>query len=301
MTCVACGGEVRPWLRAPGSEPEDSAVYELVRCHECGSAATTGGPPGPAAYTSGIYASETPRFGRPVGALQRRAARLPVRMLRRAGVRRGASVLDAGAGRGRLVAALRDAGYRAEGIDPTPRGPGVTQASLEEHAAHGLDAVVLWHVLEHVRDPLAALERARGWLAPDGVLLVAVPNLDALQARIAGSAWFHLDVPRHRTHFTARGVRELLAHARLEPVRVRHLVPEHNLHGMWLALLGRLGMAPGFPFHFVKRNIDPSARDLALLFVAGPLLLVPALLLELAAVALRRGGTIAVVARRQPS
>jgi SAM-dependent methyltransferase len=267
----------------------------------CGTAATTGAAPGPAAYASGIYASEPPRFSRAVRALQQIARRLPLRMLRRAGVQPGAAVLDAGAGRGGLVAELRDGGYSAEGIDPSPRGPGVSPASLEEHSAQGLDAVVLWHVLEHVRDPLTALERSRGWLGPGGVVLVAVPNLDSLQARIAGPAWFHLDVPRHRTHFTARGVRDLLARARFEPIQVRHLVPEHNLHGMWLALLGRLGMTPGFAFHLLKRNVKPSARDVVLLFVAGPLLLAPAVILELAAAALRRGGTIAVVARRQGS
>jgi SAM-dependent methyltransferase len=301
VTCPACGGEATAWLRAPGSEPADLAAYELARCRVCGTAATTGAAPGEAAYASGIYTGEPPRFSRAVGALQRIARRLPLRMLRRAGVQPGAAVLDAGAGRGQLVAALREGGYSAEGIDPSPRGPGVTPAALEEHSAQDLDAVVLWHVLEHVRDPLAALERLRGWLGPAGVVLVAVPNLDSLQARIAGPAWFHLDLPRHRTHFTARGARELLVRAGLEPLQVRHLVLEHNVHGMWLALLGRLGMTPGFAFHLLKRNVKPSTRDLVLLFVAGPLLLVPAVLLELAAAALRRGGTIAIVAQRQGS
>ena len=299
MTCPACGGETVPWVRAHASEPADTASYELVRCGTCGTAATTGGPPGPDAYATGIYAGKQPRLARLLAPLQRVASRLPLKALRRAGVEPGAAVLDAGAGRGRLTAELGRHGYRAEGIDASPRGPSITRVSIEAHAAHALDAVVLWHVLEHMPDPAATLERVRSWLAPSGVLLVAVPNLDSLQARLAGPKWFHLDLPRHRTHFTARGLFELLSRARLEPVRVYHLVPEHNLHGMWLALLGRLGMTPGFPFHLLKRNVPTTARDLVLLLVAGPLLLVPALVLELLAAAFRRGGTIAVVARRQ--
>ena len=301
MKCPACGGATTPWLRAPASEPADATAYELVRCKACGTAVTTGTAPGPAAYASGIYAHEPPRLARVLGALQRIATRLPLRAIRRAGISPGARILDAGAGRGRLVSALREHGYRAEGIDSSPRGPGITRASIEEHTADGLDAVVLWHVLEHLHDPAAALERARDWLAPSGVLLVAVPNLTSLQAWIAGPAWFHLDLPRHRTHFTARGVRELLGRTGLEPVRVYHFVPEHNLSGMWFALLSRLGVKPGFPFHLLKRNVRLSARDGARLAIAGPLLLVPALVLELLAVALRRGGTIAVIARRQPA
>jgi hypothetical protein len=68
---------------------------------------------------------------------------------------------------------------------------------------------------------------------------------------------------------------------------------------MWFALLSRLGMRPGFPFHLLKRNAPRRARDLVLLFVAGPVLLVPAVALELLAAALRRGGTIAIVATAQ--
>jgi SAM-dependent methyltransferase len=260
---------------------------------------TAGPPAGASAYSSGIYARRPPRLPRVVEAVQRIASRLPLRALAGAGVRPGAAVLDAGAGRGRLLAALRERGYDADGIDVEPRADDVRRAGIEEHEASGLDAVVVWHVLEHVPDPAAALARIRGWLRPDGVVLVGVPNLDSLQARIAGPAWFHLDLPRHRTHFTARGVRELMRGAGVEPERVRQLVPEHNFHGMWFALLSRVGMSPGFPFHLVKRNAHRRPRDLALLAVAGPLLIPPAIALELVAVALRRGGTIAVTGRVQ--
>jgi SAM-dependent methyltransferase len=270
-----------------------------VRCAECGTAATTGSAPGPSAYTSGIYSPTRPRLGPLVRALQRAAVRLPLRMLGRAGIAPGAAVLDAGAGRGRLLAALRRGGYRAEGIDPSPRAPEVTRATLGEHEARGLDAVVLWHVLEHVDDPAAAVRRAGDWLASNGVLLIALPNVASLQAGVGGPVWFHLDVPRHRTHFSPRGLRTLLERSGFRVEAERHFVAEHNPLGMWLALLTRLGMTPGFPFHVLKRNTPVTAGDVALLVVAGPLLAVPALLLELAGAALRRGGTVAVLARRQ--
>jgi SAM-dependent methyltransferase len=288
-----------PWRSAPGGEPSDHATYDLVRCRECGTAVTTGGDPGSSAYTSGIYAGRPPRLERLVGALQRIVLGLPRRALARAGVGPGATVLDVGAGRGRLVAHLRSLGYRAEGIDPSPRGEGVTRATIDEHAGRELDAVVMWHSLEHVADPAGALARAGEILRPGGVLVVAAPNLASLQATVAGLTWFHLDLPRHRTHFTAEGLRALIARAGMRPERTYHLVPEHNFHGMWFALLGRLGMTPGFPFHLLKRNVAARPRDVALLLVAGPLLLPFALLLELLAAALRRGGTVVVIGRSQ--
>jgi SAM-dependent methyltransferase len=297
MTCPACGGEAVPWITAPGSEPGDTASYEVARCASCGSGATLGAEAGAELYSTGIYDPRPPRLSRVVALLQRAALRLPLRALRRSGVRPPARVLDAGAGRGRLVAALAERGYLAEGIDPAPRGENVRRAGILEHAGDDEDAVVVWHALEHVTDPGTALRRAASWLRPGGVLLVAAPNLASLQARIGGSKWFHLDLPRHRTHFTPEGLRACMRSAGVEPRRTWHLVPEHNFHGMWFALLTRLGMTPGFPFHALKRNVPLRPRDLALVFVAGPLLLPVAVVLELAACAARRGGTIVVTAR----
>ncbi len=292
------------WRSIPGGEPSDHDRYELTRCASCGSAVTGGdGPPGDA-YESGQYALTRPRAGGLVAAFQRSVARQPVRFLRRAGLQRGSRVLDVGAGPGRLVGALAESGYDAHGIEPSQRsvllarqdGHAVERRDLFDHADADLDAAVLWHVLEHLDDPAAALATVRHWLRPGGMLLVGVPNLASLQAELAGDGWFHLDAPRHRVHFTADGLRRLLVRSGFEVVRTHHLVLEQNIHGMWMALLARLGMRPGFPFHFLKRNIEARPRDIALTTLGLPLIPVAALL-ETGATVTHRGGTVAVVAR----
>jgi SAM-dependent methyltransferase len=265
---------------------------------------TDGEPPTAEAYESGQYALGRPRLPGPVAAFQRFVARQPVRFLSRAGLEPGARILDVGAGPGRLVAALNAAGFRATGIEPSQRsfalahhaGLPVERRDLFEHVDSQLDAAVMWHVLEHLDDPPTALATVRGWLRPGGLLLVGVPNLASLQAEVAGDAWFHLDAPRHRIHFTADGLRRLLVRSGFEVVRTHHLVLEQNLHAMWFALLARLGMRPNFPFHFLKRNIDARGRDLALTGLGLPLIPVAALL-EGSAALTHRGGTVAVVAR----
>src|SRR4051812_4722180 len=137
-------------------------------------------------------------------------------------LRPGAELLDVGAGKGRFVAYARGAGYAARGIEPSARGVEAAGAVVEragwqdaEVAPASLDAVSFWHVLEHLDDPGAAVARAAGWLRPGGVLLAGTPNLASWQARWSGGAWYHLDVPRHRVHFTPRGLEALLRRAGL--------------------------------------------------------------------------------------
>lgn len=295
-------------MSVPSGEPSDSRTFPLSRCISCGTAVTGGNPPTPELYEEGMYAPGKPRAAGVVEAFQRATVGQPVRILRRAGLPPGSRVLDAGAGPGRLVQALAGAGYQATGIEPSGRSAAIAAAagrpverrSIEEHEAEELDAVVLWHVLEHVDDPLAVLERLATWVRPGGMLLIGVPNAASAQARIAGPGWLHFDAPRHRVHLTPDGLSRLLTRARFESGRTHHLVWEQNPHAMWMSMLTRLGMRPGFPFHLLKRNIDARPKDLAILAAGVPLLPV-ALLAELGAAGAGRGGTIAMVSRRAGS
>jgi len=124
-----------------------------------------------------------------------------------------ARVLDAGAGNLRFVTAAAAAGYQATGIEPSRRGierararnVAITAATIEtaQVAEGSLDAVTLWHVLEHIDDPGAALRRIAGWLAPAGALLVGVPS-GQRPGSGGGRAVVSPRCPRHRTHFTLR-------------------------------------------------------------------------------------------------
>ena len=148
-------------------------------------------------------------------------------------------------------------------------------------------------MLEHVEDPRAALAR-RSSLRPGGVLLVGVPNLASVQAKVGRSRRVHLDAPRHRTHFTPRGLETLLRAHDLDPVRTHHVLAEHNAFGLWQSVVPT--RTPSFLYHLLKRNTAADPRDVAATVAALPLVPVAAAA-ELAAGLARRGGTIAVVAR----
>jgi SAM-dependent methyltransferase len=281
-------------------------MFALARCGWCGSAVTLGEAP-PDAHETGAYRAGEPRLApgaaRAFEAFDRQRLRMLAPYLRP-----GAAVLDAGAGKGRFVAHARAAGYAARGIEPSTRGveaaarSGVAldRAGWQDAdvAPASLDAVCFWHVLEHLDDPAAAVARALGWLRPGGVLLAGVPNLDSWQARWSGGAWYHLDVPRHRVHFTPRGLEALLRAAGLEPLRTHQVLLEHNPLGMWLSLVSRFTRTPSWLYHALKHNAPVLSWDAVVTGVALPLAPV-AVGVELVAGVCGHGGTMAMLARRR--
>ncbi len=257
-------------------------------------------------HDSGAYASGEPRLYRLAMPLLRAFDRQRLALLSRVAAP-PARLLDVGAGRGRFVGAARRSGYDAVGIEPSLRGvhaaaligAPVTGASIAdaEVEAASVDVVSLWHVLEHLDDPGAGLARIREWLTPGGWLLVGVPNLASIQAVVGAERWYHLDVPRHRVHFTPPGLRALLATHGLIVASTHHLLLEHNPFGMWQSLVNRVTSHPSYLYNVLKRNAPLRSRDVAVTVAAVPLAPV-AFLAEGVAGAAGRGGTIAVLAKR---
>jgi len=304
--CPACDGPLAFWRTVPGSDPALPGDYALARCLACGTAVTLAPVPAQA-HESGAYGGGAPRGSRLAAPLLRAFDRRRLAQLERAGATAPGRLLDVGAGRGRFVAHARAAGWDAHGIEPSQRGVDGARARGVELACAGiddadvapgsLDAATVWHVLEHLDDPGAALGRVAGWLRPGGVLLVGVPNLASVQARVGGARWYHLDVPRHRTHFTVAGLEALLRAHGLEPVAEQHVLLEHNPFGLWVSFVSRFTRVPSWLYHALKHNAPLRSRDALVTALALPLVPV-AVLLEAALGLVGRGGTVAVAARR---
>lgn len=225
LHCHACGAAM-PAPRAFAAldrlhgTPGD---FVVAVCAACGSGVTTpivGGDELGAYYPSGYGPYEDP--ANPVIRLisrvirhrqsRRALATFPVSALQAAGSGRG---VDVGCGRGDLAAALIGAGWDMAGVEPSPeaaanarsRGVDVRVGTLADSPleSSAYDAAVFQHSLEHTVEPLADLERICAALRPSGLVAITVPNFGSWQARRFRSSWYHLDVPRHRTHFTRPG------------------------------------------------------------------------------------------------
>jgi SAM-dependent methyltransferase len=241
LHCHACGAHM-PGARAFAAVDRlhgTAGEFAVAVCPACGSGVTTpvvGGDDLAAYYPSGYgpYADPANPVIRLISRLirhrqsRRALATFPLRALRDAGPGRG---VDVGCGRGDLAAGLIGAGWRMAGIEPSPdaaanaraRGVDVRVGTLATCALEpsAYDAAVFQHSLEHTAEPLADLERVRAALRPGGLVAITVPNFGNWQARRLRARWYHLDVPRHRTHFTRQGLDALLGRAGLEPIDVR--------------------------------------------------------------------------------
>ena len=131
-------------------------------------------------------------------------------------IRKG-RILDIGCGRGEFLSLMRERGWEAIGLElneETARdarnvfGLEVKTGNLvdAQFKESFFDVITMWHVLEHLPDPVQTIDECRRILKPGGLLVIALPHFDSLQAKISGKYWFHLDLPYHLFHFNEKNL-----------------------------------------------------------------------------------------------
>jgi SAM-dependent methyltransferase len=272
-----------------------------VRCERCGAATTD---PWPSEQTltvayEGWYRPDSGRFAGPGDALLKRSRGALAKRL--AAIAPPGPVLDVGAGDGTLIDALRRHGREASGLELVSTRPDIRAADIADIPDAGFAAIVFWHSLEHLPKPAGALAAAARKLAPNGVVVVAVPNSDSLQAKAFGDRWLALDIPRHLVHLPARTLIGRIEKLGLTVTRTSHLRGGQVVFG-WLH--GLIGALPGHPDLYdairkpqARRRPITDGRRAATLAAAAALSPVAAAA-ALAEAAARRGGSIYVEARK---
>jgi SAM-dependent methyltransferase len=241
LSCPACETPLPPTPAIRGRDrlhgiPGESVVHV---CDRCGSGRTL--PFVAPERLAELYPPSYNAFALPANVVVRGAATALFRWRYWRGLRRPplaelsslapGQLLDVGSGRGDLGLVLGEHGWRVTGVEPSreacdeanARGAPTLHGTLATVSARldsDFDAVVFQHSLEHVAEPVDDLRLARDRLSPGGLLVVSLPNFGSWQARRFSSDWFHLDLPRHRAHFTARGIDFLLRRAGLEPLHI---------------------------------------------------------------------------------
>jgi SAM-dependent methyltransferase len=300
------------------NDPSTGDAFTIVRCRRCDLAQTAPAPTDAEldGYYPQGYHSTTKRYRGGMDRILSMVHRSRIRTIERLLGGPG-SVLDVGCGPGVLINQMRSRGWRVRGTERSPSAAqqardvfhlDVSAVDVEELVAAGAsyDAVVLWHVAEHLHTPEVTVRAIARLLRPGGVLLVAVPNFGSPEARIGRAGWFHLDVPRHLVHFTPATLTAILDAAGFRPVKVTRLVPEYDLFSFVQTAENRLGLPPNLLYDVLRRpearlRRQQSGRVLAgaAVGLAVPLSIAAVVIAPIAATA-RRSATIAVYAVRLP-
>jgi carbamoyl-phosphate synthase large subunit len=138
----------------------------------------------------------------------------------------GTSVLDVGCGTGYLLSRLRDLGAKVLGVEPGPHGQSgaakhgvpIVQGFFPCKGVSGtFDRILLYLVLEHLDDPSALLGAVRSHLAPNGQVVVVVPDTESFLEEGDVSVLFH----EHYAYFTAASLAAVLRRVGARGIRIR--------------------------------------------------------------------------------
>ncbi len=253
LSCPMCGGHdfSAEFLSVSG--------YDIVRCTTCRLVFTDArhAPP-----PSTLY----PPFEQSDTAAQRGArSALSLFTLQRArlveSARSKGRLLDYGAGSGAFARFMAGRGFDAVGLEPYSLGTTLEEPGLRlvraplasvKNALGEFDVITMWHVLEHLEQPVPLLAELRSMLAPGGVLVVSVPNFASWQSEVFKGGWFHLDAPRHLLQFEPETLDACLGRAGFIVTAQAPFLPEYGTSGWIQSALNRVLPHKNFLYEWVK-------------------------------------------------
>ena len=143
-----------------------------------------------------------------------------VNYLKRMGCR---SILDIGCGTGKFLALLPD-NMKRVGFDSHMESIEIAKTNYdldvicapmqwlgsEDARRETFEAISLWGVLEHVKDPIALIGDAKSLLTDNGSLIICVPNVKSSIFEHLGSECFSY-CPQHLWYFDVESLRKILS------------------------------------------------------------------------------------------
>lgn len=141
------------------------------------------------------------------------------------------TLLDIGCATGHLLVAARRRGWEVTGIEFSEWAARIAREQFGLEVLAGtvesltlpqkrFDVITIYHVLEHLPDPLSALQRASRWMKDDGLLVIRLPNLRSFDVRYYQDQWEGWSVPFHFYHFSPKTLKRLLGVAGFQVMQI---------------------------------------------------------------------------------
>ncbi len=141
-------------------------------------------------------------------------------------------LLDYGCGTGEFLNHMQKNGWEITGVEPSDsarkKANEITKSFINSSLIEidrKFDIITLWHVLEHVHDLNEKIKSLKKLLKEDGIIFIAVPNHESVDAIHYKNNWAGYDVPRHIWHFSKSNMHQLLQNhgltlAKTEPMKL---------------------------------------------------------------------------------
>ena len=197
------------------------------------------------------------------------------------------AILDMGCSSGSLLASMNNGKWKLYGIemDRLMAERARSNSGAEVFVGDVLDApfqpnsfdvITCFDVLEHLFQPRELLARVQYWLRPGGIFFAKLPNVDSWEARLFGTYWYGLELPRHLYHFSPRSMKHLVTNLGFREVCITateqgtHL--GHSVRYVYENILQKLGFLPIPMAKGQRSNLAwRAARKALMLVLAVPL------------------------------
>lgn len=208
--CPICGHKsAQQWLRGPDRLHGRRETYTLLRCSAC-SVVWLSQPP-KLAEMNLHYTDAYHKLISAAGETSPRRWRDRLDVLKQH--KQSGKILDLGCSSGGFLGFFQGNSWKLYGIemsvDCAKRAEERTGAQVfvgdiphAPFAPESFDVITCFDVLEHLFEPLKVLAKVREWLKPNGIFYVQVPNIDSAEARVFGTYWHGLELPRHLFHYS---------------------------------------------------------------------------------------------------
>jgi len=142
------------------------------------------------------------------------------------------TILDVGCAYGHFVEIMQNYGWTATGIDPSPatiisakkRKLDIFKTTLEKCSfpKDSFDAITMFYVLEHLHDPISALQKLFELLKPGGLIVLRIPHSTPIVNLIAllGIKNNIYHVPFHLYDFSPKVVRIILEKTGFSDIKI---------------------------------------------------------------------------------
>jgi 2-polyprenyl-3-methyl-5-hydroxy-6-metoxy-1,4-benzoquinol methylase len=218
-SCLVCGSTGTEVLFTAKDHLVSGEDFVLKRCNVCGFTFTADPPDEKNIarfYLSENYISHSDKKQNLTDRVYHLARNYMLRekykLVKKMSGREKGTLVDIGSGSGYFADYMNRKGWNVTGIELSEPAReysiskfGLTVVSPTEISAikdGSADCVTLWHVLEHLYEPVMWLREINRILKDDGKCIIALPNIQSADAGWFGNGWAALDVPRHLWHFS---------------------------------------------------------------------------------------------------